>query len=103
MVNMRDGEKARDFDDFKKFKFPDVVKSQLSFPDLVVVRPAFLEMDFSTFMISGKKQLFIYEPHDNTKLYEAHIQEASLDFNPTSKKFRRKKLLESTFNGHVPC
>ena len=43
-------EKARDFDDFKKFKFPDVVKSQLSFPDLVVVRPAFLEMDFSTFM-----------------------------------------------------
>jgi len=159
-------EKAHDFEDFKDFKFPDVVKSQLPFPDLVVVRPAFLEIPFSTFMsilqssndsnisayleyssipsllpeleqdikempflsgelkrrhlniwlsngntlgklhfdpfdnflcqISGKKQLFIYEPHDNTKLYEAHIQEATLDYNAASGKFRRKKLLEST-------
>ncbi|PFX26520.1 Short transient receptor potential channel 6 [Stylophora pistillata] len=45
---------------------------------------------------SGTKQLFIYEPHDNMRLYEAHIQEAKLDYNPTNKKFRRKKLLEST-------
>lgn len=43
-------EKAKNFEDFKNFNFPDVVKSQLSFPDLVVVRPAFLEMKFSSFM-----------------------------------------------------
>ena len=46
--------------------------------------------------ISGKKQLFLYEPHENTRLYEAHIQEASLVYNPATKKFRRKRLLEST-------
>ncbi|XP_068735056.1 tRNA wybutosine-synthesizing protein 5-like isoform X2 [Montipora capricornis] len=46
--------------------------------------------------ISGKKQLFIYEPHENTRLYEAHIQEASLAYNPVTKKFRNQKLLQST-------
>jgi len=159
-------EKAHNFDNFKEFKLPDAIKSQLSFPDLVVVRPAFLEISFSDFMeilqssnnsdvsayleyssipsllpelqqdinempfvldelkrrhlniwlsngntlgklhfdpfdnflcqISGKKQLLIYEPHDNANLYEAHIQEASLSYSPTTKRFRRKKLLEST-------
>ena len=43
-------EKAENFGDFKEFKFPDAVKSQLQFPDLVVVRPAFREIPFSTFM-----------------------------------------------------
>lgn len=43
-------EKAHHFEDFKDFKIPDVVKSQLPFPDLVVVRPAFVEIPFSTFM-----------------------------------------------------
>ena len=43
-------EKAENFDDFKEFKFPDAVKSQLQFPDLVVVRPAFREIPFSTLM-----------------------------------------------------
>ena len=37
-------EKAENFDDFKEFTFPDAVKSQLQFPDLVVVRPAFREI-----------------------------------------------------------
>ncbi|XP_068707148.1 bifunctional peptidase and (3S)-lysyl hydroxylase JMJD7-like [Montipora foliosa] len=159
-------EKAHNFDNFKEFKFPDEVKSKLPFLDLVVVRPAFLEIPFSGFMetlqssnntdisayleyssipsllpeleqdikempfilgelsrrhlniwlsngntlgklhfdpfdnflcqISGKKQLFIYEPHENTRLYEAHIQEASLAYNPVTKKFRNQKLLQST-------
>lgn len=43
-------EKAQDFDNYKEFKLPDAVKSQLPFPDLVVVRPAFLEIPLSTFM-----------------------------------------------------
>lgn len=54
------------------------------------------DMNICFLQISGKKQLFIYEPHDNTKLYEAHIQEATLDYSAASRKFRRKKLLEST-------
>ncbi|XP_029195651.2 bifunctional peptidase and (3S)-lysyl hydroxylase JMJD7-like [Acropora millepora] len=159
-------EKASNFDNFKEFKFPEEVKSQLPFLDLVVVRPAFLEVPFSTFMemlqssnntdisayleyssipsllpeleldirempfiygelkrrhlniwlsngntlgklhydpfdnflcqISGRKELFLYEPHQNSRLYEAHIQEASLAYNPVTKKFWRKELLEST-------
>ena len=46
--------------------------------------------------ISGRKELFLYEPHQNSRLYEAHIQEASLAYNPVTKKFWRKELLEST-------
>jgi len=46
--------------------------------------------------VSGKKQVILYEPHDNTKLYEAHIQEAVLGYEPNSMKFRRKKLMDST-------
>ena len=43
-------EKAQDFDNYMEFKLPDAVKSQLPFPDLVVVRPAFLEIPLSRFM-----------------------------------------------------
>lgn len=43
-------EKASDFEDFKTFKLPQEVKDKLPFPDLVVVRPAFLEMKFEKFM-----------------------------------------------------
>lgn len=46
--------------------------------------------------MSGKKQVILYEPHDNTNLYEAHIQEAVLGYEPRSMKFRRKKLMDST-------
>lgn len=43
-------EKASDFEDFRYFKFPDSVKEQLPFPDLVVVRPAFMNLKFAEFM-----------------------------------------------------
>ncbi|XP_031574901.1 lysine-specific demethylase 8-like [Actinia tenebrosa] len=163
-------EKASDFEDFQDFKFPDGVKEQLPFPDLVVVRPAFMNLKFAEFMsllekthqtgqgenvsayleyssipshlpelekdviempfvagvlkrrhlniwlsngntlgklhfdpfdnflcqISGRKQVLLYEPYDNTRLYEAHIQEAELGYNPNSMQFRRKKLMDST-------
>ncbi|KAI8781130.1 jmjC domain-containing protein E [Biomphalaria glabrata] len=46
--------------------------------------------------ISGVKELLLYEPHDNSKLYEAHIQEAVLSYNQSSHTFHRKTLLEST-------
>lgn len=46
--------------------------------------------------IRGKKQLIIFEPHNNTQLYEAHIPEALLGFNKQSKTFRRKTRLDST-------
>ncbi|XP_038051925.1 bifunctional peptidase and arginyl-hydroxylase JMJD5-like [Patiria miniata] len=46
--------------------------------------------------IRGKKQLTLFEPHDNTKMYEAHIPEAKLGYDPLSRRFRRKKLLDST-------
>ena len=43
-------DKASRFEGYKQFNFPEVVKSQLLFPDLVVVRPAFLNINFSSFM-----------------------------------------------------
>ena len=46
--------------------------------------------------IRGKKELTIFEPHDNTNMYEAHIQEAKLGYNADSGRFRRKTLLDST-------
>lgn len=38
----------------------------------------------------------LFEPHHNENLYEAHIPEAMLSINFTTRKFSRKKLLEST-------
>ena len=38
----------------------------------------------------------MFEPHDNTKMYEAHIPQAILSYNVTSGKFRRKTLEDTT-------
>ena len=46
--------------------------------------------------IRGRKELILFEPHDNTKLYEAHIPEALLGFNAETGEFRRKTLMDST-------
>ena len=43
-------EKASSFEDYINFNPPEVVKNQLPFSDLVVVRPAFRNMNFSSFM-----------------------------------------------------
>ena len=43
-------EKAKHFSNFKSFKIPDYVAKQLPFPDLVVVRPATMNLNFSSFM-----------------------------------------------------
>ncbi|XP_022083577.1 jmjC domain-containing protein 7-like isoform X5 [Acanthaster planci] len=46
--------------------------------------------------IRGKKQLTLFDPHDNSKMYEGHIPEAELGYNRVSGQFRRKKLQDST-------
>ena len=38
----------------------------------------------------------MFEPHDNRKLYEAHIPQATLRYNKHLKAFRRKGLEDST-------
>ena len=50
------------FDNFKSFKIPDIVKSKLAYPELVVVRPATMNMNFSKF-------LDIIEKHGNISAY----------------------------------
>ena len=50
----------------------------------------------SVIQIKGEKHITLYAPHHNANLYEAHIQEAILGFNPLTKQFRRRMLLEST-------
>lgn len=46
--------------------------------------------------ISGEKHLTLFDPHHNENLYEAHIPEAILSFSPSTGKFLRNTLLEST-------
>ena len=38
----------------------------------------------------------MFEPHSNSMLYEAHIPQAMLSYDLKSKKFRRRKLEDST-------
>lgn len=46
--------------------------------------------------LKGTKQVLMFEPHDNAKLYEAHIPQATLSYNKHTKAFRRAKLEDST-------
>ncbi|CAG2240967.1 JMJD7 [Mytilus edulis] len=46
--------------------------------------------------ISGQKQVLLFEPHDNTRLYESHIPEAMLAYNHSTKQFTRNQLAQST-------
>lgn len=46
--------------------------------------------------ISGEKRVTLFDPHHNEDLYEAHIPEAILGFTPTSGRFHRRTLLQST-------
>ncbi|XP_078667713.1 uncharacterized protein LOC144909547 [Branchiostoma floridae x Branchiostoma belcheri] len=162
-------EEASLWEDFGTFQIPRNVRDQLLFPDLVVVRPATLNLKFGKFLdlieetarsevknisayleyssipqympslqadipgfpfvnslltrrhlnmwlsdgntlgklhfdpfdnllcqISGKKEVVLFEPHDNSALYEAHIPEAILGYNNRTGTFRRKTLLDST-------
>ncbi|CAH1256686.1 JMJD7 [Branchiostoma lanceolatum] len=165
-------EDASLWEDFGTFQIPLQLRDKLPFPDLVVVRPASMDLRFGKFLdmieetarlevknmsayleyssipqympsleadipgfpfvndlltlltrqhlnmwlsdgntlgklhfdpfdnllcqISGKKEVILFEPHDNTRLYEAHIPEAILGFNNRTRKFRRKTLLDST-------
>ena len=43
-------EKAEHFSNFKSFQIPDFVAKQMPFSDLVVVRPATMNLNFSSFM-----------------------------------------------------
>eukprot|EP00051_Salpingoeca_urceolata_P000343 m.33649 g.33649 ORF g.33649 m.33649 type:complete len:556 (+) comp10471_c0_seq2:56-1723(+) len=44
--------------------------------------------------LSGHKNVTLFDPHDNTRLYEGHIAEAELEFEDG--KFVRKKLVDAT-------
>ena len=46
--------------------------------------------------VSGAKHLILYPPHQNEDLYEGHLAEAELSYDPSTHVFRRDKLLEST-------
>ncbi|KAF6036653.1 hypothetical protein EB796_005046 [Bugula neritina] len=153
----------------ESFKVPHIVKKKLQFPDLVVPRPAPVNMRFAQYldlmknisegmltnisayleyssirqyfpeleqdlvempfvknklhlkhlniwlsdgntlgklhfdpfdnflcMIDGKKELILFEPHNNTQLYETHIPEAQFTVDLETFQFARKELLEST-------
>ncbi|GFO33823.1 Jmjc domain-containing protein 7 [Plakobranchus ocellatus] len=150
------------------FNIPKQVQEQLLHPDLVVVRPASLDMPFSNFLdliedvskgitvnisayleyssiddyfpelnsdikefdfmhmlklaslniwlsdgktlgklhfdpfdnllcqISGEKHVTLFNPHNNERLYEGHIQESQFTYNKSAGSFSRSRLLDST-------
>jgi jumonji domain-containing protein 7 len=43
-------DRAEHFSNFKTFRVPDFVKRQLPFPEMVVVRPATMNLNFSAFL-----------------------------------------------------
>ncbi|KAK7471742.1 hypothetical protein BaRGS_00035624 [Batillaria attramentaria] len=103
-------------------EIPQALQKELPYPDLVVVRPAVLDMKFSDVLdfmrnleeqhiwlsdgntlgkthfdpfdnflcqVSGEKEVILFEPHSNERLYEAFIPEADMYYNPTTKQFHR--------------
>ncbi|KAK3728899.1 hypothetical protein RRG08_051549 [Elysia crispata] len=46
--------------------------------------------------ISGEKHVTLFEPHNNERLYESHIQESQFTFNKSTGLFHRRRLLDST-------
>jgi len=40
--------------------------------------------------------VILFEPHNNSRLYEAHIPEAMLDYNATTNTFTKEVLVDST-------
>ena len=46
--------------------------------------------------LRGRKEVILFEPQDNTRLYEAHIPEAMLYYNSSTRIFHRKELVDTT-------
>ncbi|GFS22443.1 JmjC domain-containing protein 7 [Elysia marginata] len=156
------------WDRHKRFRIPKEVEEQLPYPDLVVERPASLDMLFSEFLdlienisrgnvvnmsayleyssindyfpelksdikelefinmielaslniwlsdgntlgklhfdpfdnllcqISGEKHVTLFNPHNNERLYEGHMQETQFSYNKSTRSFHRNRLLDST-------
>ncbi|XP_022083574.1 uncharacterized protein LOC110975415 isoform X2 [Acanthaster planci] len=84
---------SSNWEDYGTFKIPATVLDKLPFPDLVVVRPATMNLKFAEFldMISN-----VSHKAKPSKMYEGHIPEAELGYNRVSGQFRRKKLQDST-------
>ena len=71
-------ESARDWADYGKDWIPEKVKSQLLFPDLVVVRPATSEVSFSDFLDtigSGNRTFSAYLEYSSIPYYMPSLQQ----------------------------
>lgn len=71
-------ESARSWSDFSQDRIPAAVKSQLQFPDLVVVRPATSEMKFSHFLdfiSSGNRTFSAYLEYSSIPYYMPSLQQ----------------------------
>jgi len=66
-------DKASNFKNYKSFSIPEFVKEQLLFPDLVVVRPATANMNFSKFL-----DLVSSVSNGSKKNFSAYLEYSSL-------------------------
>jgi jumonji domain-containing protein 7 len=56
----------------------------------------FDEYDNFLVQVSGSKEILLFDPHHNENLYEGHIVEAQLSYDPASEQFLKHTLLDST-------
>ena len=101
-------EKADLWSDFKTFKIPDKVRKQLKFPDLVVVRPATLNVNFSKFLdmieqFSTEKgeNGTAYLEYSSIREYMPELEEDLLPFTFWEDKMLRKHLNIWLSDGHT--
>ncbi|XP_062579998.1 bifunctional peptidase and (3S)-lysyl hydroxylase Jmjd7-like [Saccostrea cucullata] len=52
--------------------------------------------------ISGRKEVILFDPHNNHQLYEGHLQAARLSYNFTTKSFQRQYLEDTTIQVFSP-
>ena len=76
---------AKHFSNFKSFQIPDFVKKQLPFPELVVVRPATMNLNFSSFMemiqLPPKANMSAYLEYSSIPNYMPELEQDISEFD----------------------
>ena len=78
-------DRAERFSNFKSFHVPDFVAKQLPFPDLVVVRPATMNLNFSAFMdmirLPSKANMSAYLEYSSIPDHMPELEEDIAEFD----------------------
>ena len=100
-------ENANLWENFDTFKIPEEVRKQLRFPELVVVRPAGVNMNFSEFLdlvqwasVQPKRNVSAYLEYSSIPDYMPELEDDILEFD-FAKKLTRRHLNLWLSDGHT--